>query len=175
MADMTKPYAAALFDLAVEKGNLDALYQETLIVIDVFQKVRAFTELLKSPFTLPPAEKEALIYKTFPGINKDLAGLMVIMLKKGRETYIEAALKSFIELAREHTGIVTARVISAVALTEEQLAAITSKLSGDTGKRVEIEASVDPSLIGGLLIEAGGKLIDSTIKKQLRLLAKRLA
>ncbi|MDR1559954.1 MAG: ATP synthase F1 subunit delta [Clostridiales bacterium] len=174
MAVMTKPYSAALFELAVERGNPDALYREVLTVLGVFRDEREFVALLLSP-RIPSDEKEALIYKIFPGINSDLAGLMSIMLKNGREAYIEPALMGFIELAREHMGIVKARVYSAVALTEEQSAGIVSKLSAGMGKRVEIEEFVDPSLIGGLLIKAGGKLIDSTIKKHLRSFAKRMA
>jgi len=97
------------------------------------------------------------------------------MLKKGREAYIESALSGFMDLVMGYKGIVKARVFSAVALTEVQTSELKTVLDMRLGKRVEIEAAVDPSLIGGLLVKAGGVVLDSTVKRHLRILRKRMA
>jgi len=174
MAEVISPYMRALFELAVEDDNLDALYQETAELLKVFQAEHRLADILNSP-RIHPENKEALLNKIFAGHNKNLIGLMIVMIKKSRSMYIEAALKGFIHLTKEHKGIAGARVYSAVALTGGQLADLESMLSLCLNSRVEIEASVDPSLIGGLLIKAGGKIYDSTIKNQLRTLKKQLA
>ena len=174
MADLIKPYAEALFELASESGSLDAVYQETFMILEIFRKEQGFAEMLLNP-RIPPGDKESVLLKAFSGVNQDLSGIMILMLRKGRTAYIEAALNGFINMVRGHKGIVSARVYSAVALNEEQLEALKSKLALKMGKQVEIESFVDPSLIGGLLVKAGGIVLDSTIKKHLRTLKKRLA
>ena len=173
MAEVIKPYAKALFDLALENRDLDSLFSEASEVLNILRKEDKLIDILSSPRILLK-DKESILIKSFPGINKNLIGLMLIMMKKGRARYIEMVLAGFIEIVREHKGIIDARVCSAAELTEEQIEALKSKLTLSMGKQVEIEASVDPSLIGGLLIEVNGNLYDNTIKKQLRTLKKQL-
>ena len=173
MAEVAKPYARALFDLAAQNRNIDSLYHETLEVLGIFYREDRLIDILNSP-RISFKDKQALLIKSFPGLNKCLIGLILIMIKKGRGAYIETALTKFTELVKKHKGIIDAQVYSAVILTEEQLAALNFKLSQFLGKQVEIETFVDPSLIGGLLIKADGNLYDSTIKKHLRLLKKQL-
>ena len=174
MADVSKPYAEALYELAAEYGGVDALYQQALDLLGIFRAGPELTELIQNP-RITPEDKESVILKALAGIDGNLSGLMVVMLRKGRGAHIEAALEEFARLAEEKKGIVKARVYSAAPLSGEQIAALRSRLAAQMGKQVEIEAFVDPSLIGGLLIKAGGMVLDSTIKKQMQVLKKRLA
>jgi F-type H+-transporting ATPase subunit delta len=174
MAEINKPYARALFELAIENGSLDSVYLDVLKALEAFHKEHRFVEMLNCPKILQD-EKEALLKKVFFNLDHHLTGLLILMIKKGRVAYIEDALSSFIELAKEDKGMISAYVYSAVMLTDEQQTALQYKLSAAFGKQVEIEASVDPSLIGGLLVKAGGVIFDNTIKKHLHTLKKRLA
>ena len=174
MAGISKPYAEALFELALESNSLDTIYQEAADILEIFHEEPEFSAMLLNP-RLSAEDKQSVISKAFPGMDKNLAGLMALMLRKGREAFIEAVFMEFIRLTKDHRGIVSARVYSAVAMTAEQLQALENQLALKMGKQVEIEAYVDPSLIGGLLIKAGGMVLDSTIKKHLQTLRKRLA
>ena len=174
MASVAKPYVRALFELSIENGNLDALYHEALEIQGIFHSDDQLRKMLNSP-CIQKEKKAALLNRIFSGFNNSLTNLMGIMIKKGRGTHIETVITGFIELAKEHKGVIGVHVVSAVALTDEQLTALKSKLSLCMNKQAEIEASVDPSLIGGLLIKAGGYIYDSTIKKHLQLLKKRMA
>ena len=174
MANVAKPYAGALYEAAIENGNLDAVYMDVFNVLGIFRSDPAFAALLLNPRILPE-DKEAVILKALSGMDGSLSGLITLMLKKGRGAHIEAALKEFINLTKAYKGIVNAQVYSAIELTEEQLSALSAQLAAKTGKQIEIEAYVDPSIIGGLLINAGGMVLDNTIKKHLQTLTKRLA
>jgi len=174
MAGVTTPYAGALFEMAIENGSLDAVYQEAFDVLNVFRKEPDFSEMLRNP-RIPPEDKEAAILKALAGMDANLTGLIALMLKKGRGAYIEAALGEFAARVKEYRGIIGARVYSAAPLTAEQLSALQEQLTRKTGKQVEIETYVDPSLIGGLLIKIGGMALDSTIKKHLQTLRKHMA
>jgi len=174
MAGIAKPYARALYETAIENGSLDAVYQDVFSFLGILRSDPAFSALLRNP-RIPPENKETLILKAFTGMDGNLSGLITLMLKKARGAFIEAALNEFISLTKAYKGIVSARVYSAVDLSEEQISALNGQLAAKTGKQVEIEAYVDPSLIGGLLINVGGMVLDNTIKKHLQTLKKRLA
>ena len=174
MAGVIKPYAEALFETAMENGNPDAVYSDVLKILGIFRGEPEFKAMLQNP-RMPQADKESAVSKALAGADGSLCGLIILMLRKGRGEYIEATLGEFVRLAKDYKGIVTARVYSAVDLTEAQISAIKEQLAAKTGRQIEIEAYADPSLIGGLLIKAGGMVLDSTIKKHLRTLRKRLA
>ena len=174
MAEISKPYAKALFELALTSKELDPIYNEVLEILKVFNTEKAFVELINNPQMLKE-NKIAFLKKVFPGLNTNISGLMDLMIKKGRETYVEAALIGFVELTKEHKGEVDALVYSASPLSEEQLKLLKSKLSVVTGKQVEIDASVDTALIGGLYVKIGNMIIDNTIKKHLHTLKRQLA
>jgi len=174
MADISKPYAEALYEMAIENGSLDAVYQEVFDVLGIFRREPEFAGMLQNP-RIPPEDKEALIGKAFRGMNGNLSGLLALMLKKGRGAYMEAALQEFIRLTKEYKGFIHVRVYSAVALTEGEMTSLKAQLASKTGRQAEVEAYVDPSLIGGLLIKAGGMVLDGTIKKRLLTLKRQMA
>jgi len=174
MADVSKPYAEALYETAIENGDLEAVYQQALDLLGIFREGPELKEMLQNP-RITPEDKAAVLIKALAGADRNLSGVMAVMIGKGRGAYIEAALREFVRLVKAHKGIVSARVYSAAALTGEKLSAIRDRLAAQTGKQIEIEAYVDPSLIGGLLIEAGGMVLDGTIRRQLQTLRKQLA
>jgi len=174
MAEISKPYARALFELALGDGTLDLVYKEAQGLLSVFHSEKGLVEFIKNP-GIPQKEKDALLKKIFSELNAPTKSLMSLMIAKGREAQIKAAIMGFVELAKEHMGIVDAKIYSAAVLSEEQIEMLKSKLSSVMDKQVEIETIVDPSLIGGLLIKAGSVIIDNTIKKHLRVLKNQLA
>ena len=86
---------------------------------------------------------------------------------KNRETEILNILETFLNLVKEYKGITTAFIYSATQLSDSQLSAIKEKLSKKLNKDVIIKAYIQPELIGGMLINVDGKVIDNSIKKSL--------
>ncbi|MDR3239519.1 MAG: ATP synthase F1 subunit delta [Clostridiales bacterium] len=167
-------YAEALFQLAEEKNALELFHGQSRLILDILQQDAEFAALLRHP-RIKWLEKEAWIHKAFSGkISKELIGLLVLLLKKGRGGEIYAVLDAFNERARARKGIISARVSSAAALTGDQLAQVRAKLETIFHKEVEIETDVDPSLIGGLKIQASGLLIDGSVKNTLHNFKRKL-
>ena len=105
--------------------------------------------------------------------DSDTVGAFLVYLKKkGRENLAEAILDRFTQLASESLGVLIVHVVSAFELSEEQLSALRAGLLKRLNKTIHIIQRVDPSLIAGLRLNIGGKIMDATIKKELTELKK---
>ena len=166
MAELSSRYAAALFDLAVESGVADEYLEQAVFLREVLSGVEC-RGVLAHP-RISAAEKQEIFRKSFEGgIHDHLIGFLCLAVAKNRQRFIVPALTVFIDIMDRHLNRTKASVTSAAPLSEEQIAALAEKLAKELGKRVEISLKVDPSVIGGLHIQADGYFIDRTVKKQL--------
>ncbi|WP_317366436.1 F0F1 ATP synthase subunit delta [uncultured Tyzzerella sp.] len=171
---ISKRYAVALFELAKETDKVDLFNSEIELIYNSIKNDKEFLTVLNHP-RISGGEKFNLfqnIYKN--NISEEILGLISIVVKKNRETEILEILEEFLELVRDYKGITTAYVFSAIALSDEQLTKIKENLSKNLNKEIIIEASVKPELIGGLLINVDGKVIDNSIKRNLDDIKKSL-
>ncbi len=171
---ISKRYAVALFELAKETDKIDLFNSQIELMYNSIKEDKEFLAVLNHP-RISGGEKFNLfqtIYKD--NISDEILGLISIVVKKNRETEILEILETFLELIRDYKGITTAYVYSAIALTNEQLTKIKQNLSKNLNKEIIIEASVNPELIGGLLINVDGKVIDNSIKRNLEDIKKSL-
>ena len=167
MASLVTRYANALFQLALEKGETTNYMSQAQLLCQTFEGEHSALRILTHPL-IPSREKEALVDEVYGGkVNDHLLGFMKLAIAKNRATFIFPALKKLVELIKQHMYQVNARVVSAVELSEAQVAKLTHILAVKTGKKVVLERIVDPSKIGGLSIHMGGYFLDSTITTQL--------
>lgn len=143
MAKLVNRYAAALLQFAQERGQLQSLYQQARAMLNCGRHM--------------------------PG---DVSPELIAFLKFALQKEVNPVLERFVEMARDHLGIVAVGVISAVELTPEQQERLTDKIANLSGKQVELTTKVDESVLGGLRIIIGETVIDSTIKTQLRAMKK---
>lgn len=161
-------YARALFELALEDGSVDRVAGELDALAATVQSSDELREVLSFPTNTAELRKAV-----FSGIADRLAtgglvrNLVQLLIDRNRMTAFPSCATAFRELADEHQGQVRGEVVSARALSDEQLAAVRSKLEKMTGKRVLLETREDPSLIGGLVARVGNTLFDSSIRTQL--------
>ncbi|NLV86101.1 MAG: ATP synthase F1 subunit delta [Clostridiales bacterium] len=173
MAQLKDRYASALFDLSMESGRPEKHMEQALLVQRALE-VDGCEEFLAHPH-ITNEEKYEFLQKLFAGkISDDLMGFLYLAVDKSREQTIAPALASFIDMLSLHSGKVTASVVSATALSQKQLSDIGKLLSQKLDKQVEIEAQVDPALIGGFYIHVEGRLIDRTVRTQLNNMKDRL-
>lgn len=175
MAELiAKRYAAALFDIALENDSVDKYCDDAVLICEAINNDAGFQKVLKHP-QISGEEKLDVLINTFKGsVADDMFGLFAVAFRKNREAQISDILSAFIEKVKAYKGIVTAKVVSAKPLTDEQLSQIKLKLTNSLNKQVEIEHSVDESLIGGLKISVCGQLIDNTVRKHLNDLKNQL-
>lgn len=169
-----RPYANALFEIAKESGNVGLFEEEVRIVLETLEKEIEFMELLKHP-KITAEEKIDLIDKIFAGkVADEITGILTIIVKKGRQDSLLPILELFLDMVSDHLGVVKATVTSAVELSKEQLAQVRSKIESGTSKTVELHAEVDKSLIGGMIIRVGDRVVDASISGRLQSLKDQL-
>lgn len=166
MAKLSARYAAALFELSMEKKSLDESYDQAVVMLDTL-KGSECRRIITHPH-ISRNEKREFFDKIFGnGINEDLRGLLQLAISKNREAYILPSLGEFIEMADRYKRKTTATVVSAYELGAGEISQLKAALTKKLNKIVDISLKVDPSIIGGFYIYVDGYLIDRTIKKQL--------
>ena len=168
-------YGEALFDLALENKSLDEIEEEIKAVKVVFKENMELIKLLNHP-KITKEEKVAFIETIFKGrVSDDVTGFLVIIIKKGRYDEISEIFDYFLAKVREHKKIGVAYVTSAIELSEQEKEKIKNKLLATT-KYVQFEMNykVDASILGGLIIRIGDRVVDSSLKSKLNTLSKKL-
>ena len=168
-------YGEALFDLALENKSLDEIEEEIKAVKVVFKVNMELIKLLNHP-KITKEEKVAFIETIFKGrVSDDVTGFLVIIIKKGRYDEISEIFDYFLAKVREHKKIGVAYVTSAIELSEQEKEKIKNKLLATT-KYVQFEMNykVDASILGGLIIRIGDRVVDSSLKSKLNTLSKNL-
>ena len=172
---VSKTYGDALFSVALEENRVDAFYEEVQGVKEVLPQNGELQKLMDNPKIIKE-DKINLIEEAFTGhVEKEIIGLMALLISKGHSADMMSVFDYFIGLVKEEKRIGSAFVTTAVALTEVQKGAVEKRLLETTRyESFEMNYSVDPSLIGGMVIRIGDRVVDSSIKTKLYELSKNL-
>lgn len=173
---VSKVYGDALYEEAMEKQEMDSIYEEVLALRSIFKEHEDLKRLLNHP-KIVREDKIAIMENIFSGrVSQDLMGFLTIIVEKGRQNDILPILDYFIGLVKEYKKIGIAYVTSAVELKEGQKSRIQEKLLALTDYReLEMYYDVDTSLIGGLVLRIGDRVVDSSVKTQLAELRRDLS
>lgn len=172
---VSKTYGDALFSVALEDGRVDGFFEEVQGLLEIFRTNGELQKLMDNP-KINKEDKIKLIEETFTShVAKEIVGLLALLISKGHSRDIVSVFDHFIQLVKEEKKIGTAFVTTAVELTEVQRAAVEKKLLDTTRyESFEMNYAVDPSLIGGMVIRIGDRVVDSSIKTKLYELSKNL-
>ena len=168
-------YGDALFELALEQNSLDSVAEQVDVLAQAFAENPELLKLLTHP-KISKEEKVSVIENIFKGrFSDDIVGFLVIITEKDRGAEIEGILNYFKAKVREYKKIGVARVTSATELSPEQKARVEEKLLQQTSyESFEVDYSVDASLIGGMVIRIGDRVVDSSIRTKLDNMTKNL-
>ena len=168
-------YGEALFSLACEENKVDSMYDEVLSLEKILEQNPDLTVLMNHP-KVTKEEKQKVIKDVFEGrASGELTGFLNLLLQKDRYAELPAILKYFVGRVKEYKGIGVAYVTSAIELSPERKKEIEAKLLSTTVyKSMEMNYTVDESLIGGLVIRIGDRVVDSSIKTKLEGLKREL-
>ena len=172
---IAKTYGEALFETALEKEKIDEMYEEALGIEQVFSENPKLVKLFNHP-NIIKEEKLQVVESVFADrLSPEMAGFLRIVIEKGRLSELDGIFAYFIAKVKEHKKIGIAYVSSAAALSDGQKKQIEKRLlSTTTYEAFEIHFSVDESLIGGLVIRIGDRVVDSSIKSRLYEMKKEL-
>ena len=161
-------YATAVFEIANENGKLDELERNLDDLSAALDGSDELRDLISNPIYSRDEQQAAI---TAVGKQMDLSDTLVqtlgLMASKRRLFVLPQLIKRLRAQIAEHKGEVTAEVVSAQELTEDQRNALAKTLKDSVGKDVKVNATVDESLIGGLVVKVGSKMIDTSIRAKL--------
>ena len=171
---VAETYARALFELASEAGTAEVVRDQLLEIARLVDENDDLAALLAHRL-LDPARRAASLRNLFEGQVEDvLMRFLLVLNDKRRLEEIPGIAVSFDKRLKESRGEVDVQVITARPLSDEQLAGVRDQISSAIGKTAIVHETRDESLIGGLKIRIGDKLIDASVARQLRSLAHDL-
>ena len=167
MIKTSNEYADALFSLAMdlqaEEETLGALH----LIRDSFRKEPEALAMLASP-SIPKSERLKALEDAFSShLPQQVMGYMHVLCSNGHIREFDDSVKAFEELYNSARKLSTAVVTSAVALSDTEKAELQTKLEKRLGRTIRLECAIDESLLGGLVVQVDGKVIDGSLKHRL--------
>ena len=174
-ASLAGRYATALFGLARDEKQIDAVTRSLDSLEAALAESTDFGTLGTSPL-IGRADAGKAIRALTPALGLDpiTAKFIGVLADNGRLGELKAVIKAVRQLATGHRGETTAEVTSAHPLDDDQVARLKANLKGRLGREVAIDAKVDPSILGGIIIRHGSQMIDASIRTKLNTLANAM-
>ena len=174
-ATLAGRYASALFALARDERQIDAVSRSLDSLNQALLDSKEFAELIASPLVSREDAGKAFAALA-PNLQLDsiTANFLGVLAKNGRKRELRSVIRSFRRLAAEHRGETTADVITARPLKDDQVAALKAQLRARAGRDVNLETQVDPEILGGIVVKLGSQMIDASIRTKLNRLAQAM-
>ncbi len=168
MASVAGRYASALFELATEKNVVGDVERDLTNFQNVLSESADLRQVLASPILSTDEQGNAVSAVLAKMDASDMTIKFFKLITQNRRLPVAGdVVRAFKALASKARGEVAAEVISATALNDEQTAALKASLKDSVGKEVQLTAKVDPSLLGGLVIKIGSRMVDSSLRTKL--------
>ncbi|WP_420822421.1 F0F1 ATP synthase subunit delta [Sphingosinithalassobacter portus] len=171
-ASLSGRYATALFELAAESKSIEAVEASLNGLRSAIDESEEFRRLIDSPL-VSRGEAIAAVAAIAKAMKLDpITGKFLGVIAENRRlAALPAVIRDYRRLAAAHRGETNAEVVSAHPLTDDQVAALKDQLRARVGRDVTLDLSVDPALLGGLIVKIGSQMIDSSIRTRLNSLA----
>ena len=167
-ASVAGRYASALFDLAKDQNAVAAVEADLVNFESLLAMSPDLGVLVRSPVISSIDQGKALVAVLAKAGIGGIAANFIQLATRNRRLFVVAdMIKNFRSLAAKARGEVTAEVTSALPLNEAQTAALKETLKAQAGQNVVLATKVDPSLLGGLIVKIGSRMIDSSLKTKL--------
>jgi F-type H+-transporting ATPase subunit delta len=168
-------YARALLDVAAAQNVAPRVRDELRGAVALLDANPELASVLAHP-ALPLEKRKAIVTGVFPQgqLSEPMRRLLLLLVERGRIELLPHVESIYGELWNAQRGVVAAEAVAAVPLDAGQTEALTAALARATGKGVELATTVDPDVLGGLLVKMAGRVYDGTVRAQLRSLRARL-
>jgi F-type H+-transporting ATPase subunit delta len=167
-------YAKSVLDLAIDKGQLEEVYNDMLYLQQLTKGSRDFLNLLRSPVIKSDIKIKAVDAVTAGKIGVITTSFTSLMINKAREAVLPEVITSFIKQYKEKKGIETVKLTTAIPLSDSVKKDIIEQVK-KTGniQNLELEELVDPNIIGGFVLQTGDKLIDASVSYDLKNISRQ--
>ena len=171
---VARRYARALLDVGLQNGGAETLAADLASLASVLETQPELRRVLTHP-AVSADKKRKVATDVFRSAPPLLSRLLVLLAGRDRIGLLPAIRDTFQELWNEHRGVVAAEAVSAAPLADAQRTALTAAATKLAGREVLLKTSVDPSLLGGVVLHMNGRTYDGSLRAQLRALRMRLA
>ena len=168
-------YSLALYELANESNLLKQIESQSLSILDLIDSSEDFSNLIKDPTN--SQEDLIKIINNISNNNKFenlLKNFLSFLIIKRRFFYVDQILKSFIETCSKKRGELKAELKSAKELSNDEISKITDELTQNFSSKIKLNYKYDKSLIGGLVVQVGSNMVDTSIKNKLQQIENRI-
>ena len=173
MGVVHRVYARALYEAAKEQGSVEQTREELSDFVAAVRDVPDLRAVLRNPQIDPRAKASAL--EAITGDLHDIVrNFLLLLAEKGRITEVEEIERELDRLVAREQGQITVELTTAQELTDEEAHEIVEQIEKASGRRVEATRSVDPDLIGGIVLQAGSFRIDASVRGRLNRLRQEL-
>ena len=168
-------YSLALYELAMEENMATEIEEHSSSVINLIVTSEDFKSLIKDPTSSKEDQLNALhkISEKYK-LNKLLTKFLSFLISRRRFFYVDKILKSFVETCSIKRGELKAELTSAKDLTENEVNKIKEELTKNFSSKIKLNYKHDASLIGGLIVQVGSTMVDTSIKNKLQQIEKRM-
>lgn len=162
-------YAKSIIDLAVEQNQVDAVYNDMKLILQVCKTNKDFVAVLRSPIIKPTAKGKIIEAITKERVSVLTSLFIKLLVAKTRELYLPEIAEAFVDQYNILNKIRKVKITTAVEMSDDLKASILSKVIADTPlEKIDLETLVDASLIGGFILETEGKALDASILRDLK-------
>ena len=170
-----KSYSQALYELASEEKKLNDVEEHVVSIIKLISQSEDFNSLIKDPTNKQEDQLNVIniIFERF-NLSSLLKNFLNFLVMKRRFFYVEKILKNFVMTCSKNRGEISAKLIVAKELNENEINKIKDELSKNFGSNVKLNYNYDPNLIGGLIMQVESVMIDTSIKNKLQQIESKM-
>jgi F-type H+-transporting ATPase subunit delta len=168
-----RTYARALYAAAKEADRLDAVREELGDFVEAQRQVPELRELLRNP-QLDQRVKASLFEELLGGDEQLVRNFLLLLAEKNRAGEVDEIAREFERLVAQEEGILDVQVTTAVELSDEEARNVIEQIEKASGRKVEATHTVDPDLIGGIVLQAGSLRLDASVRGRLNRLRREL-
>ena len=168
-------YSLALYELADEQNIINEIENHSIAILKLISESSDFNQLIKDPTnTQEDLNSVMLKISEYFNLNSLLAKFLSFLISKRRFFYIENILHDFVDTCSKKRGEVKAELVSSKQLSENKIKEIKDELSKNFSSKIKLNYKYDKSLIGGLVVQVGSIMVDTSIKNKLQQIENRM-
>ena len=171
---LAEKYGMAIFELAEEKNLLDAVKEELALVNSLFAEHADLQNFITNPRVPGVAKRDVLRQVFADKVQPFILSFLLLVADRRREAILPDMIKAYNRFLNEKRGVVEACVTTARELSAAEYDALAEQLGKKLSSKVVLEKTIDPSIVGGVVVRIGDKLIDGSVIRQLKRLETAL-
>jgi F-type H+-transporting ATPase subunit delta len=174
MEEIAAVYARSLFEVAQEQSKLDTVRDQLGAFADALDASRELQTFFFSPY-FSTAEKSEGLDRAVTDADPIVVNFLKLLIENHRTPAVFRLRREFDRLWQEENQLLPVQVTSAVALDQATVNQIGDRIAQQTGRKIELSASVEPEILGGIVVRVGNSILDASIRNRLEQLRKQVA